>query len=245
MIKVHIGKIPGKEIHKGCPKGIPYYGNPALVRRPGCTCMDNILITVHILHRGLKVFVIPAYKGNLVIAVFLRQVEQICQVSGGSFDIIHLHILYGYRRASQCLYEHLPCRISSRAVPVRIRLIIPHIIPVRVKVLPGVQNRHIRVLPYVILQLSGPVSIPEPLICIRHIFPVDSLLVGSNHHEEGYALALIISGRLYDLAANPGSVVLIKGLGSQGVIQAHAPCKKVPAILSHNHVLGIRIAEQL
>lgn len=57
--------------------------------------MDNILIPVYILHRDLKVFVIPAYKGNLVIAVFLRQVEQIGQVTRGSLDIIHLHILYG------------------------------------------------------------------------------------------------------------------------------------------------------
>ena len=151
MIKVHIGKVPGQEIHEGCAEGIPYNGNPALIRRPGCTCMDNILITVHILHRDLKVFVIPAYKGNLVIAVFLRQVEQIGQVTRGSLDIIHLHILYGQRCPSQCLNEHLACRVSSCAVPVSIRLIIPHIIPVRVKVLPGVQNRHIRVLPYVIL----------------------------------------------------------------------------------------------
>ena len=207
--------------------------------------MDNILIPVYILHRDLKVFVIPAYKGNLVIAVFLRQVEQIGQVTRGSLDIIHLHILYGQRCPSQCLNEHLACRVSSCAVPVSIRLIIPHIIPVRVKVLPGVQNRHIRVLPYVILQLSGPVSIPDPLICIRHIFPVDSFLVGSNHHEKGYAPALIISGCLYDLSANPGSIVRVKGLCSQGIIKAHAPGKKVPAILSHNHILGIRIAEQL
>ena len=124
-------------------------------------------------------------------------------------------------------------------------LIIPCIIPVGVKILPGVQHRDAGMFPEIFLQLGRAVPIPYPLITVRHIFPVNAFLVGRDHHEEGNPPALIIVGGPDDFIADHSHIVLIKRLCAKGVKQAHPACKKVPALFPPYDVLGIRITEQL
>ena len=245
VIKIHIGKIPGQLVHQGRAKGVTDHGNAPAVRRPWRGHVEDVLIPQHILHMDGQIVAKACDDRILITAVLFRQMEQVHQITWRSRLIGHGYILYGHCISPQCLYDHLGTHISPCKVPVGIRLIVPCIIPVGVKILPGVQHRDTGMFPKIFLQLGRTVPVPDPLIAVRHIFPVNAFLVGRDHHQEGNPPALIIAGGPDDLIADHGHVILIKRLCAKGVKQAHPACKKVPALFPPYDVLGIRITEQL
>ena len=207
--------------------------------------MEYVFIPVHILCIDCQLIPVTGHHRILFTAEPFRQMEQVHQIPGSPLLIRYGHILNGYRRTAQGFYDHLRSHVSPCKIPVGIGLVVPGIVPVGIKIFPGVQHRDTGVFTEILFQLGRPVPLPYAAVAIRHVFPVNAFFIRRYHYDKRDPPALIIICRPYDLIPDPCNIIRIKGLRAQRIVQAHASCKKIPAVFSSDHILVIRISEQL